>query len=171
MRLFNRNPVPRSPLVEVRELAHEQNRRQFYQIDWEEEEAREEVLSIWRENRSFDGIYISRDEEAWNQLKSFAMREWEYRYEGVLGGTGNTFGVEIEFELPRHVGAAEVARALYRADILDTTSVSRYHGSNPGPGIGDLRQMVPWPMVLNWFHQCFWIGENTGNKLNKQRVQ
>lgn len=124
----------RAPLVEVRELTHEQNRRQFSQIDWEEEEAREEVLSIWRENRGFDGIYISRDDEAWNELKSLAMREWEYRYEGALGGTGNTFGVEIEFELPRYVGTYEVAQALYQADIIDTTSVSRYHGSNPGPG-------------------------------------
>jgi len=122
--------------VEITEELHEANRRRFFEIDWTEEQEREQVLNIWRENRGFDGIYMSENDEAWRELYERAGEDWDYRYENVLGGTGNSFGIELEFEMPSNVSKADVANALYQADILDNPRVLFYHAgeSYVGPG-------------------------------------
>lgn len=127
--------------IEVTEQLHIQNRPQFSQIDWEEEAARESVLNIWRENRAFDGIYMSEDDQAWNDLRQEAMQEWNYRYENVLGGTGNSFGVELEFEFPLHISKEHVSRVLYEAEILESPNVLNYHSrQSVGPGFWRLER-------------------------------
>ncbi len=123
-------------IIEITEAVHLQNRNQFQSIDWEDEEARESVLNIWRQNRAFDGIYVSRDDDAWEELKGLATQDWEYRYQDVLGGTGNSFGVEIEFEMPRNLTGREVSEALYEVGILDSPRSFFYHSGEGrvGPG-------------------------------------
>lgn len=115
---------------------HQRAVQRFSEIDWTEEEAREGVLQTWRENRAFDGVYVSRDDNAWNELQERARGDLEYRYENVLGGTGNSFGIEIEVEFPRGGSIPNVTRALYEADIIDTPILYEYHrGANrTGPG-------------------------------------
>ncbi|MGP3788224.1 amidoligase family protein [Paenibacillus sp. 1A_MP2] len=108
--------------------------QRFADIDWANEEAREGVLDAWRENRAFDGIYLSRDDTAWEELSNRAKNDWEYQYGDVLGGTGNSFGIEIEFELPSNVRKEEVAELLYEADLIDSRAIQRYHARNSGPG-------------------------------------
>jgi predicted nucleic acid-binding Zn finger protein/uncharacterized protein YggL (DUF469 family) len=123
----------------VEQSLHVQAMRRFSEINWAEEEAREGVLNVWRENRAFDGIYISEDEEAWRQLQEQARGDWIYQYENVLGGTGNSFGFEIEFELPDGVSKDEVADALNRADILERANIYSYHRGNGRVGPGYFR--------------------------------
>ncbi|MFC5401783.1 amidoligase family protein [Cohnella soli] len=118
---------------------HERVTQRFADINWVEEEAREGVLNVWRENRAFDGVYMSEDDEAWQQLQEQAQGDWEYQYENVLGGTGNSFGMEIEFELPRNVSYDHVAQALYRADIIDRPNYFGYHGGDGRVGPGYFR--------------------------------
>ena len=115
---------------------HQRALQRFSEVDWAEEEAREGVLQTWRENRAFDGVYMSRDDSAWKELRERARGDLEYRYENVLGGTGNSFGIEIEVEFPPSRSINEVARALYDADIIDNPVVHGYHAgaSQTGPG-------------------------------------
>lgn len=122
--------------TQISVATHLENRLSFSNIDWEEEQLREQVLSIWIANRGFDGIYMSENDEEWNSLRAYATQQWEYRYSDVLGGTGNSFGIEIEFEMPSHLREYEVSEALYRADILDRNSVFGYHQGvqQVGPG-------------------------------------
>jgi len=130
-------------IIEITENTHLQNRTQFFHnIDWEDEDARESVLAIWRQNRAFDGIYMSQDDDAWEEMKGLASGEWEYRYENLLGGTGNSFGVEVEFELPSYVSKRDVAQALYEAGIIDRPEVFGYHGgaNQVGPGFWRLER-------------------------------
>ncbi|MFD2328839.1 amidoligase family protein [Cohnella sp. GCM10020058] len=120
----------------VDQSAHARVVQRFADINWTEEEAREGVLNEWRRNRAFDGIFISQNDEAWRDLQQRARGEWDYQYENVLGGTGNTFGMEIEFEFPRDVSRRDVTKALYEAGILDRPQVYSYHGGGfrTGPG-------------------------------------
>lgn len=130
-------------IIEITEDLHIQNRTQFFQnIDWEDEDARESVLAIWRQNRAFDGIYLSQDDDAWEEIKEIATQDWEYRYENVLGGTGNSFGVELEFEMPNSVSGRDVAHILYEAGILERPETFGYHsGANRvGPGFWRLER-------------------------------
>lgn len=126
--------------VEVSEELHEANRSRFFEIDWTDEQQRESVLDSWRQSRAFDGIYMSEDDQAWQNLYERANHQWDYRYENVLGGTGNSFGVELEFEMPNYVSREQVAEALYRADIIDSPSVRSYHSGSAGPGYWKLER-------------------------------
>jgi len=132
---------PTSQLIHERldEAARQQARQSFEFIDWQEQEAREGVLEVWKENRGFDGVFISEDAAAWENLLSNANNEWEYKYENVLGGTGNSFGIEVEFELPLNVRKEEIAEALYEAGLLDSASINNYH-SNGRPGFWKLER-------------------------------
>lgn len=118
----------------VDQSMHRRVVQRFADIDWTNEEARDGVLEVWKENRGFDGVYLSRDDAAWEDLRTRALNDWDYQYGNVLGGTGNTFGIEIEFELPSHVRKEEVAELLYEADLLDRRYAQRYHARNAGPG-------------------------------------
>ncbi|BFH18260.1 hypothetical protein J6TS7_53480 [Paenibacillus dendritiformis] len=109
--------------------------RGFSQINWVDEEVRENVLDVWRENRVFDGIYMSEDDAAWEQLRAEAEADWNYKYENVLGGTGNTFGVELEVELEGSSVSGEILQALRNEGITDQMNVSYYHGQRARPGM------------------------------------
>ena len=109
---------------------HEENRRTLAQIDWTEDAAREQALNIWRENRAFDGTFMSRDEQAWNEMKREARQEREYQYENVLGGTGNTFGVELEVVFSSDYDKSRALVALYREGLISSPTQFRYHSSN-----------------------------------------
>ncbi|CAH8248473.1 amidoligase family protein [Paenibacillus melissococcoides] len=109
--------------------------RGFSEINWIDDEIRENVLDVWRENRAFDGIYMSEDDAAWDQLRADAEADWIYKYENVLGGTGNTFGVELEVELERFSASSEILEALRREGITDQTQVNYYHGTRSRPGM------------------------------------
>jgi hypothetical protein len=101
-------------------------------VDWTIEAEREEVLNTWRENRGFDGTYISRDQEAWTELRQESQAEWEYKYENVLGGTGNTFGVELEVKFRSSSAKQAALQELYRTGITHTPSQQSYHSSGGG---------------------------------------
>ena len=119
---------------------HEEVIRTFEEIDWEEEEARESVLETWSRNRSFDGTYMSRDDEAFETLMEEAENDWDYKYEGVLGGTGNTFGIEIELIVPRNVSERQLTQALYNEGVIDNPRVNGYHSGSAGPGYWKLER-------------------------------
>ncbi|MCL6627751.1 MAG: amidoligase family protein, partial [Alicyclobacillus shizuokensis] len=106
---------------------HTRNHPTFTQIDWTVDAERERVLDVWRENRAWDGVYISRDDAAWEALKAQAAQEWEYKYENVLGGTGNTFGVEVEMIFDTRDARQDALRELYNDGILGSPELRRYH--------------------------------------------
>ncbi|OPY63718.1 MAG: putative amidoligase enzyme [Pelotomaculum sp. PtaU1.Bin065] len=87
-------------------------------------------LEIWQE-RHEDGVWLSRDDDAFKQLYTAVRtgRSLEYEYEDVLAGSENSFGIEIEF-----VGGDlnDIARALGEAG-LGTGFDSGYH-SRRQPG-------------------------------------
>ncbi|EGL18640.1 MULTISPECIES: amidoligase family protein [unclassified Paenibacillus] len=120
--------IPDSPIQ-----IHEDNLSTFAQIDWTEDSARERVLDIWRRERAFDGIYMSRNDEAWSDLQESARNEWEYQYSNVLGGTNNTFGIEIEVKFRDGYSKQRALRALYDAGLTNTASELSYH-SQDAPG-------------------------------------
>ncbi|OAB28408.1 amidoligase family protein [Paenibacillus macquariensis] len=132
----NRSSTPLR--VAIDNEARIQARRSFEFIDWREQEARESVLEVWKQNRGFDGILMTEDTGAFDEILQQATGEWEYKYENVLGGTGNTFGMEIEFELPSGVTGREVAAALHQAEILDSPTISGYHSNGGTPGFWKL---------------------------------
>jgi len=134
------SPTTQSLRSRLDEAARLQARQSFEFIDWREQEAREGVLEVWKRNKPFDGVYISENNEAWRELLEEARGEWEYKYENVLGGTGNSFGIEIEFELPYHVNRSEVATALFEAGLLDSPSVNGYHSRGTRPGFWKLER-------------------------------
>ena len=107
----------------------------FAQIDWTEDAQREAVLAIWDEERRWDGVVISQDDRAWQALLEEARGEWEYRYENVLGGTGNTFGLEIEVEFENSSGRRAALEKLYELGITDTLYAQRYHNPDRTPGM------------------------------------
>ncbi|WP_282201298.1 amidoligase family protein [Collibacillus ludicampi] len=112
---------------------HEENHPTFAQIDWTVEAERDRVLDIWCRNRAWDGVFISRDDAAWETLKDLARQEWEYRYENVLGGTGNTFGVEIEVQFENSWSRDMALRDLYNEGLTTGTQIRGYH-SGDGQG-------------------------------------
>lgn len=120
-----RRQTRQEPVLPVE--VHEENRLTFAQIDWTEEAQREGVLNIWRQNRAFDGVYISRDEQAWQTLKEKAVQDWEYQYENVLGGTGVSFGVELEVEFDNQSQRNAALNALYQEQLTFTNQMQGYH--------------------------------------------
>ena len=134
----NRTTVPFRLAIDNE--ARLQARRSFEFIDWREQEARVSVLDVWKQNRGFDGTLMTEDTGAFEELLQEASNEWEYKYENVLGGTGNSFGMEIEFELPAGVTGREVAAALHQAEILDTPTVHGYHSNGGVPGFWKLEK-------------------------------
>ncbi|MFD0591009.1 amidoligase family protein [Paenibacillus sp. GCM10027627] len=127
------NPVIQSIVDQSR---HEEVLRSFANSDWLIEEERESVLDQWRRTRGFDGVMVHEDDEAWEDLSRRSKQEWDYQYENVLGNTGNSFGMEVEFSIPRGVSKETVARALYEEGLLDQPTYYGYHagGSRTGPG-------------------------------------
>ncbi|MDQ6422593.1 amidoligase family protein [Paenibacillus sp. LHD-117] len=132
--------VPREVQVDptirsiVDQSRHEDALRSFATSDWLIEEERESVLDQWRQSRGFDGVLVHEDDEAWDDLERRAKQEWDYQYDNVLGNTGNSFGMEVEFTFPRNVSASEVARALYEEGLLDRPDYHAYHMGSAGPG-------------------------------------
>lgn len=113
---------------------HEEAVRSFSDINWIDEEERESVLDTWRRNRGFDNVFVHEDDSAWQELSRRAEQDLEYKYEGVLGGTGNSFGMELEFLVPHGVSRSEVVDTLYEEGILDRRTVYGYHRGTAGPG-------------------------------------
>jgi hypothetical protein len=120
-----RRQARQEPVLPVE--VHEENRLTFAQIDWTEEAQREEVLNIWRQNRVFDGIYMSRDEQAWQTLQERAGQDWDYQYENVLGGTGVSFGVELEVEFDSQSQRTAALNELYQEQLTFTNQMQGYH--------------------------------------------
>lgn len=111
-------------LLRTREVA----RPGFAGIDYTDEALREQVLAVWSENRAWDGIRMTEDQSAFEQLMSESEAEWEYITEGdVLGGTGNTFGVELEMEFDRDGAWDRVARDLFNEGLSQFHSRQSYH--------------------------------------------
>ncbi|MHB8156814.1 MAG: amidoligase family protein [Desulfocucumaceae bacterium] len=108
--------------------------RNLQELDAAEEQHRRERLARWDEyqRQHDDGLYLSRDEEAFESLQELARdgSNIEYEYENVLGGSENTFGIEIEF-----TGADinTVARELHAAGLVSTPRRGGYHAARtPG---------------------------------------
>ncbi|MCL5058786.1 MAG: amidoligase family protein [Actinobacteria bacterium] len=104
------------------------------ELDAAEEQQRRERLARWEEyqRQHDDGTYLSRDENAFESLYELSRdgSNIEYEYENVLGGSENTFGIEIEF-----VGADinTVARDLHAAGLVSSPRRGGYHASRtPG---------------------------------------
>ena len=126
LRRLRGTPASANPVeVQIR------NRDTFRQIDWTVEDQREQVLETWKENRPHEGTYISRDQAAWNELKGKARSEWEYKYENVLGGTGNSFGVEMEVEFRSERGRQDALDELHERGYIYTPSIQSYHSTAP----------------------------------------
>lgn len=116
------NDMQREEVINLREYDHA------------DELQRQERLARWEEyqRQHDDGIHLSRNDEAFNALYELARDESniEYQYENVLGGSENTFGIEIEF-----IGADinVVARELHAAGLVPTPRRGGYHTSRtPG---------------------------------------
>lgn len=125
---LRRTDVPVMP-VEI----HETNRETFTQIDWTVEEQRERVLRHWKENRPHSGTFMSEDPQKWEELKNKASQEWEYKYEDVLGGTGNSFGLEIEVEFSNPIDRQRALSELHNNGITSSSQLQRYHSTGePG---------------------------------------
>jgi len=102
----------------------------FAGIDYTDEALREQVLAIWRENRAWDGVWMREDQAAFDRLMAETEEEWEYITDGsVLGGTGNTFGVELEMEFDRDGAWDRVARDLFSEGLSQFSSRQGYHTS------------------------------------------
>lgn len=103
-------------------------------LDRAEERERRERLARWEEyqRQHGDGIFLTRDEEAFNNLYEMARdgSNVEYQYEGALGGSENTFGIELEFT---GANLNTVARELHAAGLVPSPTCNRYHASRvPG---------------------------------------
>ncbi|OPX87476.1 MAG: putative amidoligase enzyme [Pelotomaculum sp. PtaB.Bin104] len=104
------------------------------ELDQLEERERQERLARWEEyqRQHDDGTFLTRDDEAFNNLYEMASdsSNIEYQYENVLGGSENTFGIEIEF-----TGADlnAVARDMHAAGLVSSSTYNGYHdGRVPG---------------------------------------
>lgn len=117
------------PEQERNDMQHEEQGT-LRELDQAEEQERQERLARWEEyqRRHDDGVFLTRDEEAFNNLYELARdgSNVEYQYENVLGGSENTFGIEIEF-----TGADlnTVARELHAAGLVPSSTYNRYHDS------------------------------------------
>nr|NNM90102.1 hypothetical protein [Bacilli bacterium] len=125
-------PQPMEPFNESRPAV--QNNTQavavpnFTAIDVTDDIARTQILSVWKTNRSWDGIRMTEDQAAYDSLMSSAEAEWEYVTDGsILGGTGNTFGVEIEMEFESSGAWDRVARDLYNEGLSQYSERVGYH--------------------------------------------
>ena len=93
-----------------------------------EDAEREEALDAWRETRAFDGVWIQEDDAAFERLLDHAERDWEIVTDGsVMGGTGNTFGLEIEVKFTSYDGLVEAVRKLHQDGLTDARERQRYH--------------------------------------------
>lgn len=111
-------------LVTTQEIA----RPGFAGIDITDEALREQVLAVWRENRQWDGVRMAENQGAFNSLMEDADREWEYVTDGsVLGGTGNTFGVELEMEFDNYGAWDRVSRDLFNEGLSQFSNRQGYH--------------------------------------------
>lgn len=105
------------------------------ELDNIEEQQRQERLARWEEyqRQHDDGVLLSRDDAAFESLYNMVRdpSNIDYQYENVLGGSQNTFGIEIEF-----VGANlnSVARDLHAAGLVPSPTHDSYH-SNRVPGM------------------------------------
>lgn len=120
-----RNRVIASTPIEI----HEINRRTFAQIDWTEETQRDQVLQTWKDNKPFNGTLISEDMSAWNELKAQASQDWDYQYENVLGGTGNSFGLEIEVEFQDAYQRRQALSSVHSEGIIFHDQLLPYHSA------------------------------------------
>ncbi len=123
-------PATITPNPQIVVATREILRPGFAGIDYTDEALREQVLSIWRENRAWDGVRMRDDQVAFERLMTEADEDWEYITDGsVLGGTGNTFGVELEMEFDRDGAWDLVARDLYNEGLSQYSSRQGYHTS------------------------------------------
>ncbi|PWI55847.1 amidoligase family protein [Sulfoacidibacillus thermotolerans] len=89
---------------------------------------RKEILETWKANRAWDGVRMTEDDAAFHRLLEEAEQEWEYVTDGsVLGGTGNTFGVELEMEFDERGDWDRVARDLFNEGLSQYSSRQGYH--------------------------------------------
>ncbi|QQE79525.1 amidoligase family protein [Alicyclobacillus sp. SO9] len=110
------DPVPRSMVQAEPDLSA---------FDSPEEAYREQQLNVWRSYSGQPTLWMSRDDQAWEALRDEASGDLSYVYEGVLGGTDNTFGLEIEFE---DGDTYSIGRELYGDGLLLSPQRSGYHG-------------------------------------------
>lgn len=90
----------------------------------DEDRLADEARARWEELQRHDDTSLE-DDETFRRLYDTALRgEVVYERENVLGGTGVTFGVEIEF-----VGgdANAIARDLHAAGLIPAARRERYH--------------------------------------------
>lgn len=104
----------------------------FAAMDRADDHLRKEILAAWKENRAWDGVRMTEDDAAFDRLLEEAEQEWEYVTDGgVLGGTGNTFGVELEMEFRGGGDWDRVARDLQHEGLSQYGSRQGYHARSP----------------------------------------
>ena len=67
-------------------------------FDSPEDAYRQSQIEVWQRYSPQPTVWLSQDDNAWNELRAEASGDLPYAYDNVLGGTENTFGLEIEFE-------------------------------------------------------------------------
>jgi hypothetical protein len=117
-----------NPAMEITTPTREIVRPGFASIDITDEEMREQVLASWRENRAWDGIRMMENQAAFDALMEESEEEWEYVTDGsILGGTGNTFGIELEMEFASEGSWDRVARDLFNEGLSEYSRRQSYH--------------------------------------------
>ncbi len=125
-------PAVVNPTSQILTSTREVSRPGFASIDITDDALREQVLAVWRENRAWDGVRMTENQVAFDALMAEAEAEWEYVTDGsVLGGTGNTFGVELEMEFDRDGAWDQVARDLYHEGLSQFSRRQGYHTRGP----------------------------------------
>ncbi len=108
-------------------------RPQFASAQMTDDAMREEILNTWRETRAFDGLWMQEDEAAFARLMEQATADWELVTDGsVLGGTGNTFGVELEMKFRSGDAMRRAVLEMYQDGLTNHREQQRYH--EPGSG-------------------------------------
>ena len=122
------SPAVMNPTSQILTSTREISRPGFASIDITDEALREQVLSTWRETRAWDGIRMTQDREVYERLLEEAEEEWEFVTDGtILGGTGNTFGVELEMEFDNYGAWDRVARDMFNEGLSQYNRRMGYH--------------------------------------------
>ncbi len=117
-----------TPALEIVTATRDVVRPGFASLDITDDALREQILSIWRETRGWDGVRMTENQAAFEALMTEVEEEWEYITDGsVLGGTGNTFGVELEMEFEQSGAWDRVARDLFNEGLSQYSSRQQYH--------------------------------------------
>ncbi|MFX4302359.1 amidoligase family protein [Alicyclobacillus tolerans] len=92
------------------------------------EQERDTALQQWHERHQHDGILMSENDAAWQDLKARAMSgAGSFETEQVLDGSDTTFGFELEVEFADRGAFQRTLQRLKEEGITDVPMLRQYH--------------------------------------------